>query len=445
MLTKKIGTGYTPHVLQRLVHQSMKRFNVLVCHRRFGKTVLAVNTLIDAALRCDKTNGRYAYIAPLRKQAKDVAWDYLKLYTQNIEGVKYNESELRVDFANGARITLYGADNPDSMRGLYLDGAVMDEVAQMKPSVWHEVIRPALADRKGWILFIGTPKGINLFYDLYHDNIGNDRWYCKVFPIGETLRYLSWLDEQEIAEARAAVSDAQARQEWDCDWNASSDDTLITIDMVTPARGKHLEPDIYSGAPVVLGVDVARFGDDRSCIVRRQGLACFQPDVHIGLNNMQLADRVMIEMDKHNPDAVFIDAGRGEGVIDRCRQMGYQVTEIPFGGKPRDEKRYVNRRIEMWDGICQWLKAGGALPPYAPLIADLVVPTFEYDAAGRMKLEAKKDMKKRMNRSPDIADALALTFANPVKFARGAGPSAQTVYSTSGPVHTTNDHYDPFA
>ena len=163
----RVSTGYQPRPLQAKLHREVKRFNVLVAHRRFGKTVWAVNELIDQCLRCPKPDPRYAYIAPFFNQAKDIAWEYLKRYTAPIPGATPNESELRVDLPGGRRIRLYGADNADRMRGIYLDGVVLDEPAQMEPRVWSEIIRPALADREGWAVFIGTPMGRNAFHDRY--------------------------------------------------------------------------------------------------------------------------------------------------------------------------------------------------------------------------------------------------------------------------------------
>ena len=106
--------------------------------------------------------------------AKAIAWSYLKHYTSPIPYCKINEGELSIILPNRATIRIFGADNPDALRGLYFDGVVMDEVAQMKPEVWGEIIRPALADRKGWAVFIGTPKGINLFSQMYDLALARD-------------------------------------------------------------------------------------------------------------------------------------------------------------------------------------------------------------------------------------------------------------------------------
>jgi len=126
---------YQPRSHQAALHKEILRFSVLVCHRRFGKTVLAVNELIDRSLRCERDEPRHAYLAPLRKQAKRVAWDYLKRFTAHVPDRVVREGELRVDLSGGRRIFVDGADNPDALRGLYLDGVVLDEYGQMQPSV----------------------------------------------------------------------------------------------------------------------------------------------------------------------------------------------------------------------------------------------------------------------------------------------------------------------
>ena len=167
----QIQLAYKPRNWQLKCHKLRKRFNVFVLHRRAGKTELALMQLIDAALKCDKVLGAFAYIAPLLKQAKRVVWRRLKhRLRQMIQAgmAEVNESELTVTFThNEASISLYGADNPDALRGIYLDGVVLDEVAQMDPIVWDEVVRPTLADRLGWAIFIGTVKKVDLFYDVY--------------------------------------------------------------------------------------------------------------------------------------------------------------------------------------------------------------------------------------------------------------------------------------
>jgi phage terminase large subunit len=152
---------YKPREAFKPFHARSQRWAALVCHRRAGKTVACVGELVGRAVATPKQNARYAYIAPYYSQAKQVAWDYLKRMVAPL-GAEARESELAVILPdNGAVIRLFGADNPDALRGIYFDGVVLDEYADTKPSLWGAVIRPLLADRKGWAVFIGTPKGRN--------------------------------------------------------------------------------------------------------------------------------------------------------------------------------------------------------------------------------------------------------------------------------------------
>ena len=374
-----------------------------------------INHLIRQALQDTSGEGRYGYIAPYRSQVKDLAWDYVKKFTEPVPERRINESELMVEFPNGARIRLYGADNPDSMRGLYFNGVILDEVADMRPSVWGEVIRPTLSDRNGWACFIGTPKGINLFHELYVHGLKAKGWVSRMYRADET----GIIPEEELSDAASVMSENQYRQEFLCDFSASMDNVLITIDLVSRACKRGLTENDIRGALKVIGVDVARFGDDRSVICKRQGLWCKDMRVISHMDNMTFAGILTHEIDTFKPDAVFIDAGRGEGVIDRLRQLGYRVLEVNFGGQAIENNRYTNKRSEMWDKVREWLESGGAIPNDTELKSELSSPTYKFDASGRLQLEPKEKLKERGLKSPDLADALALTFAYPVSINRG--------------------------
>jgi hypothetical protein len=407
----EVDLVYNPHKYQAEIHEKLKRFSVLVCHRRFGKTFLAIATLIDAAISTNRKNLRFGYVAPFQKQAKQVAWDYLKQFALPIHGTIANESETSITFLNGAKIRLYGSDNGTAMRGLYFDGVVCDEIADFRPETWPEIIRPALTDshHKGWCLFIGTPKGLNQFYDLYQYAQKDPEWYAGMYRVDET----DILDDEEIQMARNTMDENQYRREFLCDFSASMDNALITIDKVTDAAAKKMTDNDVVGSARILGVDVARYGSDRSVIQKRQGLVAYEPKIFNDIDNMTLAGMVAQEVNEWKPDAVFIDSGRGEGVIDRLRQLGYFVTEVNFGGKPLSPT-YNNKRSEMWDNIRIWLDDGGALPNHTDLKTDLCVPLYKFDSGNRLQLESKDDIKKRGGRSPDLGDALALTFSYPV-------------------------------
>lgn len=388
------------------------RFVVLVWHRRAGKTVFSVLKLLVAALACALPRGRYAYVAPLLKQAKAVAWDYLKHFARFIPGCTVNESELFVELPNGARVRLFGADNPDSLRGIYLDGVVVDEVADIKPNLWGEIIRPALADRKGWALFIGTPKGVNLFSELYYRALkGEDGWGADLKRASET----GVISAEEIENARKSMSESAFAQEFECDFAAAVDDVLLRLDVVLQAQKRQVKSDAYDFAGKALGVDVARYGSDRTVIIARQGLVAFRPTILRNADTMTVAAAVAHHIDVWKPDSTFVDAGGiGAGVIDRLRQLRHPVIPVDFGGRAIDP-RFENKRAEMWWNMADWVKAGACLPDLQELTQDLTAPRYTYaNARGKLQLESKDDMRERGLPSPDVGDALACTFAAPV-------------------------------
>ena len=164
----------------------------------------------------DKENGRYAYVAPYLSQSKSIAFDYLLHYSRPVMA-RANQSELWVELLNGARIRLFGADNPDTLRGLYLDGVVLDEYADMKPSIFGSVIRPLLADRKGWATFIGTPKGHNAFWEVYNNATQDPDWYVKVLRASQT----GLLEQSELDDAAKTMTQDQYLQEFECDFESA--------------------------------------------------------------------------------------------------------------------------------------------------------------------------------------------------------------------------------
>lgn len=217
----KVVIPYKPRPLQMEVHQLMekKRFVVAVCHRRFGKSVLAVNAGIKGAVTCEKERPRFGYIGPTYRQGKATAWDYMTHFSRPIPGVKINQAELRIDYPNGGQFRIYGADNPDALRGLYLDGAILDEYGMQPPKIFSEVVRPALADRKGWALVLGTPNGKNQFYDAYQRaSAGLDEdWASRMYKASET----GYVSAEELAAARKVMSKDEYAQEFECSFEAS--------------------------------------------------------------------------------------------------------------------------------------------------------------------------------------------------------------------------------
>ena len=245
-------------------HNRTQRWAVLICHRRAGKTVASLNDLIRRAVSERKPDGRYAFIFPYRGQAKDTAWRYLKRYAGPILAEEPRESELAVQLLGGQMIRLYGADNPDALRGPYLDGVVFDEFGDMYPDVWFEVVRPMLADRLGWAAFIGTVKGVNAFWKLYAGddqtnwpgalNLPNE-WYTMLLKASES----KILPQAELDEMRVSIGEDRYRQEMECDPNVAIKGAFYADEMrVMEAEGRIRELPIERDVRVRTGWDIGR-------------------------------------------------------------------------------------------------------------------------------------------------------------------------------------------
>ena len=218
----QVKIPYKPRALQAEMHKDLKRWNVLVMHRRFGKTVFAVNHMIKHVLTCPLPRPRVALVAPTFTQAKRISWDYVKYYAGVIPGVTFNETELRADFPNNGRIMLLSGENPDALRGIYLDLCVFDEYGMQNPRVWGEVVRPALSDREGSAIFLGTPAGHNHFFDILQQakeqsEEGSDQWYWKIAKASET----KLVKDEELKAAQVQMTPEQYEQEYECSFTAA--------------------------------------------------------------------------------------------------------------------------------------------------------------------------------------------------------------------------------
>ena len=213
----EIVIPYSPREAQLEIHKAVEdnRFTVVVAHRRFGKTVAAINEAIRSAIECGLDRPRIGYIAPTYSQAKRVAWDYLVHYTRPL-GAVANIAELRVDFWE-RRIQLYGSDNPDALRGQYFDLVILDEIADQNPRIWTEICRPALADRRGKAIFIGTPKGQNHFKDLRDRAETEQGWALLEFKASET----GIVAQDELDAARKEMGEDKYNQEFECSFHAA--------------------------------------------------------------------------------------------------------------------------------------------------------------------------------------------------------------------------------
>ena len=202
---------YVPRTEMESFHQRSQRNAFLICHRRYGKTVACIAELIIRALYTKKTNAQFAYVSPYRQQSKAIAWNYLVDFTDGI-ATDVKVSELSVTFPNGAKIMLMGSDNINALRGLYLDGCVIDEFGVCRPDLLEAVIYPCLLDRKGWLVLIGTAYGrLNKFYTYF--NIAKEdqiNWYFKDLKVYDT----GVIPEEEIEKIRNSISEAKFAQEF---------------------------------------------------------------------------------------------------------------------------------------------------------------------------------------------------------------------------------------
>ncbi|MGV2975672.1 terminase large subunit domain-containing protein [Roseibium alexandrii] len=312
------------------------RYAIIVAHRRAGKTVACIQRLVKAALENTKRKPRYAYIAPLLKQAKTVAWDYLKEYALKIPGATVHESELRADFPNGAQIRLYGSDNPDSLRGIYLDGVVLDEAADMSPRVYSEILRPALSDRKGWSIWIGTPKGQNEFYDLWQNTEGDEDWYRLRLKASET----GLIDDDELRQAKRQMTLEQYEQEYETSFHAAIMGAYYSRDIQAAEDAGRMIKGLYDpGMEVHTAWDLG-VGDDTSIIFFQQvnmeiRIVDFYATNGYGLDHYAkvLREKGYIYGKHYLPHDVGIRVLSGGDIAKTRKQtlegLGIPVTEVP--------------------------------------------------------------------------------------------------------------------
>jgi hypothetical protein len=409
---------YKPHKYQLLVHSALSeyRFVTAVAHRRFGKTECAVACLISDAIATQEPDAMYGYIAPYLKQAKQIAWRKLKRYINDTfgrdwkaVGVQKNESELWVQLPNGARIQLFGADNADAIRGLFFNGVVIDEIADMKGEVWNAIIRPALADRRGWALLIGTPKGMNELYKFYQRGSTNPLWKSLLFSSNQTK--LPWLPPEEIKALEEDMTESMFAQEMLCDFQASSDDVLFKIADLNKSVQRQLKLSDLEGAARIIGLDVAGPGKDKTCMTKMQGLMVWPQQSFKGLTTPEICDVLASTMIQWQADAAIVDNGYGFSVVEQMQRRGFHnVYGVDFGGKA-SQPQYANKKTEMIYRTKKRLDAGMKIPNDADLFEELSAHKVRLNDQGKMEANKKDDVKEIIKRSPDKADSLFIANA----------------------------------
>lgn len=353
----------------------------------------------------------------------------------------HHEKSWRADFIP------WNEKNPEAFAGLHNQGRriviVVDEASQVAEIIF-EVIEGAMTDADTEILLIlrGNPtRNTGRFKECFGRY--RHRWITKKID----ARTVSFTNKEQI-------------NQWIEDYGEDSDFVRVRVkgefpragslqfipgDLVDRAMAR--TPQCFAHEPLIMGVDVARFGDDQSVIAFRRGRdACTVPWVKFrNVDTMTLAAEISRLADKEKVDAIFVDGvGIGAGVVDRLRQLGRRVFDVQAGGAPSGgftlatPTKVKNKRTEMWAVMRDWLQVG-AIPDDVELESDLTGVEYGYDADDRMQLERKEDMKKRGLASPDNADALALTFAEPV-----APRMPETALIRSANLRVLQDEYNPY-
>ena len=415
--------GFVPRPYQQpvwdaIIHQDFRR-GITVWPRRNGKDLTDINIVVTKAMQ---RVGLYFYIAPFATQVRSIIWngadgsgkrflDYIP--PQLIK--KKNEAEMKIELINGSIIRLCGSDNIDSIVGNNPVGIIFTEFSLHKPQAW-EYMRPVLAENGGWALFNGTPRGLNHFYQLFEAAKRDPNWFTQLLTRNDT----QVPSLEAIAEDRASgMPESLIEQEYYCSWTSSSEETLIPLDLIEPCINREINTDTVSASPKIIGVDVA-FAEkgDKAVIARRQGPLLLPLDKFQGMDNMALASRVANYIREWRPKAVFVDAGRGEGVISRLHQMGHGdlVFPVNFGGKTYSSL-YNRKKDEIWCKTKNWFN-DSVHPPSIPddgdLIRDLSAPQFMVNDRGFIQIESKLQLRKRGYASTDSGDAVALTFGEDV-------------------------------
>jgi len=410
--------SYQQPLWDAIVVRNMLRA-ITIWPRRNGKDLTAVNVLTAKATQ---RVGLYLYVAPFQTQVRQIIWQgkdgsgkrFLD-YIPPALTTRARDSLMEIDLINGSVIKLIGSDNIDAIVGTNPVGIIYTEFSIQKPEAWG-YMRPILAENGGWAIFNGTPRGMNHFYRMAKEAQKNKNWFYQYLTRDDTgVPTLEAIEE----DRRSGMPESLIKQEYYCSWSASSEDVFIPLDLIQPTISLPLQPHEYNFKPRIIGVDVAYAANgDSATIACRQGRKLHPIDEFQGMDNMAFASEVARKIREFNPHAVFVDAGRGEGVISRLWQLGFDDVVIPvhFGGKTYDEL-YSNMKAKMWAATRSWFLEENkpSIPDDETLVAELSAPFFDMDEKNRLVIESKKAMKSRGLASPNKADSLILTFADDVE------------------------------
>lgn len=327
----KIVLPYTPRPQFLPYHNRKARWASLVCHRRGGKTVAAVNDLIIGAVECPLPRPQLAYIAPNYQQAKRIAWEYVKQYAEPLID-QVHESELRVTLkGNGAKIYLLGAEKANNLRGIYLDGAAIDEYAQIRPSTVSQVILPCLSDRSGWMTLMGTPMGKNHFYDAVRRAENDPTWFHMTLKASQSGILAQ--EELDIIKAQMDVSDYE--QEYECSFEAALRGAIYGVEMEqTEREGRIQEYDLDPELPVDVICDLG-YADDT--VLTFFQIAPGGVYIHEVYSNNELPwESYLDEMELREVRDIYLphdarakNLQTGRSIVEQTLRRGYKPHIVP--------------------------------------------------------------------------------------------------------------------
>jgi hypothetical protein len=336
----------------------------------------------------------------------------------------------------GVEGRLWSAENPDAYAGVHnFDGVlvVFDEASGIDDSIWAVTsgFFTENTPNRFWMAFSNPRRNTGYFYEAF--NSKREFWTTKVVD-ARTVEGTDKQVYQQIIDEYGADS-SQAHVEVYGQFPSEGDDQFISANLVDDAMKRPAYKDL--SAPIVIGVDPARFGADATVIAVRQGRDIISIRRHRGDDTMTVVGHVIDVIEEYKPTLVVIDeGGLGAGIVDRLKEQRYKIKGINFGSKSKNPIMYGNKRAEMWGAMKDWLK-GASIPLDRFLKTDLISPMMKPDSKGTIFLESKKDMKARGLASPDAADAICVTFAFPVAHREAREPTQRRMYSDRSVVATS--------
>lgn len=408
---------------------------------KVGKSLIAA--CIALWFACTRPLARVILTAPTHRQIRAILWREIKRLYHNalkpLGGELHELPEIGLQWEDGREVVGFYTTEPEKMAGISGQNVLflVDEASGI-PSEIYEAIEGNRAGGAKLIMFSNPTQTSGTFFNAFHTK--RAYWHCIHISSEEAaLTGIPGLATREfIREKRGEWGEGSILFQVRIKGNFPTQQSDAVIALVDAEAAVERYDDTHDDAPLQLGVDPARFGDDRSIIIARRGLKAFPAVVVIGLDTHQVGARAVevvrrLRRSVHERPHVKVDVtGLGAGVVDYLREYARQkeitLAELNASAKPRDERKYHDIRAELWFRCSAWLKSGGAIPPDDELLSELTTPTYDFDLKNRLRVMEKDEIKKLIDRSPDKADALCLAVYD----APSARFAASTVKSRYG-------------